>query len=66
MATSIPLGSLEEKIPSLDMSRPYLVYSRTDDSSITGATRLVDAGFTPVFRLKGNYESWVSAGYPEV
>jgi rhodanese-related sulfurtransferase len=66
MATSIPLGSLEEKIQTLDKSRPYLVYSRTDDSSIAGATKLVNAGFSPVYRLKGNYESWVSAGYPEV
>jgi len=66
MATSIPPGSLEEKIPTLDKSRPYLVYSRNDDSSIAGATKLVDAGFSPVYRLKGNYESWVSAGYPEV
>ena len=66
MAISIPPGSLEEKLPSLDKSRPYLVYSRTDDSSITGATKLVNAGFSPVYRLKGNYEAWVAAGYPEV
>jgi rhodanese-related sulfurtransferase len=66
MAISIPPGSLEEKLPALDKSRPYLVYSRTDDSSIAGATTLVNAGFSPVYRLKGNYEAWVAAGYPEV
>jgi rhodanese-related sulfurtransferase len=66
MAINIPSGSLEEKIPTLDKSRPYLVYARTDDASITGATKLVNAGFSPVYRLKGNYEAWVSAGYPEV
>ena len=66
MAINIPLGSLEEKIPTLDKSRPYLIYSRSDDSSMTGAAKLVDAGFSPVYRLKGNYESWIAAGYPEV
>jgi len=66
MAISIPPGSLEEKIPSLDKSKPYLVYARTDDASMTGATKLLNAGFSPVYRLKGNYDAWVSAGYPEV
>lgn len=66
MAISIPLESLDEKIPALDKSRPYLVYSRTDDVSIAGARKMVSTGFSPVYRLKGNYEAWVSAGYPEV
>jgi len=64
MAISIPLDSLDAKIPTLDKSGPYLVYCHSDDTSITGATKLVNAGFFPVFRLKGNYASWVSAGYP--
>lgn len=64
MATSIPLDSLDDKILALDKSRPYLVYGHSDDSSITGAIKLVNAGFSPVYRLKGNYQSWVSAGYP--
>lgn len=66
MATSIPLDSLDDKIPALDRSRPYLVYDHSDDSSIAGASKLVNAGFSPVYRLKGNYQSWVSAGYPGV
>ncbi len=64
MAISIPLDSLDTKIPALDKSRPYLVYSNTDDASIAGATKLVNAGFSPVYRLQGNYASWVAAGYP--
>ena len=64
MAISIPLDSLDEKIPTLDKSRPYLVYCHSDNTSVAGATKLVNAGFSPVYRLKGNYESWVSAGYP--
>jgi rhodanese-related sulfurtransferase len=64
MAISIPLDTLEARIPSLDRSRPYLVYSNTDDASSAGATKLVNAGFSPVYRLKGNYASWTAAGYP--
>ena len=64
MAISIPLDTLDEKIPTLDKSRPYLVYCQTDDTSITGATKMVNAGFSPVYRLKGNYEAWTSAGFP--
>jgi rhodanese-related sulfurtransferase len=29
-----------------------------------GAQKLVDAGFTKVYWLAGNYEAWVDAGYP--
>lgn len=64
MAVSIPLDSLDAKIPALDKSKPFLVYGRSDETSIAGATKLVNAGFSPVYRLKGNYASWVTAGYP--
>ncbi|MHB8164110.1 MAG: rhodanese-like domain-containing protein [Methanoregula sp.] len=64
MAISIPLDALDAKIPTLDRSRPYLVYCHSDESSITGATKLANAGFSPVYRLKGNFAAWVSAGFP--
>ena len=64
MAISIPLDKLDARIPTLDKSRPYLVYCHADDTSIAGATQLVNAGFSPVYRLKGDYASWVTAGYP--
>jgi rhodanese-related sulfurtransferase len=64
MAVSIPLDKLDAKIPVLDKSRPYLVYSNTEETSSAGATKLVNAGFSPVYRLKGNFASWVAAGYP--
>ncbi|MDP3564255.1 MAG: hypothetical protein Q8R70_07160 [Methanoregula sp.] len=35
----------------------------THSSLFAGATKLVKAGFSPVYRLKGNYASWVAAGY---
>ncbi|MDP2796608.1 MAG: rhodanese-like domain-containing protein [Methanoregula sp.] len=53
-----------KKIPTLDKSRPYFVYCQSDNTSIAGDTKRVHTGFSPIYRLKGNYQSWVSAGYP--
>jgi len=63
-AVSIPLATLDAKIPTLDKTKPYLVYCHGDAPSISGAQKLVDAGFTRVYRLAGNYAAWVAAGYP--
>ena len=56
-------GSLENAIPTLDKNATYLVYCHTDSASIGGAQALIDAGFTKVYRLEGNYSAWVDAGY---
>jgi rhodanese-related sulfurtransferase len=47
----------------LDKSKPYLVYCHTESASRQGAQKLVDAGFTMVYRLEGEYDAWVDAGY---
>ena len=57
-------GSLDEAIPTLDTTKPYLVYCHVDSVSISGAQKLVDAGISTVYRLEGNYQAWVAAGYP--
>ncbi len=57
-------GSLDEAIPMLDKDATYLVYCHVDSVAIAGAQKLVDAGFTNVYRLEGNYSAWVDAGYP--
>ncbi len=57
-------GSLDAAIPMLDMNKEYLVYCHVDSASIGGAQKLVDAGFTMVYRLEGNYQAWLDAGYP--
>ncbi|MBD3329161.1 hypothetical protein GF357_01565 [Candidatus Dojkabacteria bacterium] len=57
-------GSLDEAIPSLDKSATYLVYCHVDSASISGAQKLIDAGFEEVYRLEGNYSAWVDAGFP--
>ena len=56
-------GSLDKAIPSLNKDATYLVYCHVDSVSMLGAQKLVDAGFTNVYRLKGNYRAWVDAGY---
>jgi len=63
-AVSIPIAMLDEKIPTLDRTRTYLVYCHGDGPSRSGAQKLVDAGFLKVYRLAGNYAAWVAAGYP--
>ncbi len=63
-AISIPLETLDSRVSGLDRTKPYLVYCHGDAPSIAGAQKLVDAGFAPVYRLKGNYAAWVAAGYP--
>ena len=57
-------GSLDAAIPTLDPNASYLVYCHTDTASIQGAQNLVDAGFTNVYRLEGNFAAWVDVGYP--
>ena len=57
-------GSLRNKIPELDPDLTYLVYCHTDPPSTDSAQALVDAGFTDVFRLEGNFAAWKNAGYP--
>jgi rhodanese-related sulfurtransferase len=57
-------GSLDAAIPMLDKNVTYLVYCHTESPSRQGAQKLVDAGFMNVYRLEGDYQAWVDAGYP--
>lgn len=57
-------GSLDNAIPALDKNKEYLVYCHVDSASILGAQKLIDAGFTRVYRMEGNYAAWVGQGYP--
>lgn len=65
-AVNYPVGSgaLDEAIPGLDKSKTYLVYCHADGPAIAGAKKLVEAGFSKVYRLVGNYGAWTAAGYP--
>lgn len=57
-------GTLDKAIPTLDPEKTYLVYCHTDAASTRGAQKLIDAGFTSVYRLEGNYGAWLDAGFP--
>ena len=57
-------GSLDKAISGLDKNAEYLVYCHVDSASILGSQKLIDAGFKNVYRLEGNYQAWLDAGYP--
>jgi len=57
-------GSLDAAIPMLGKDATYLVYCHAEGPSRQGAQKLVDTGFTNVYRLEGDYAAWVDAGYP--
>lgn len=56
-------GSLDDAIPTLEKDATYLVYCHFESASRAGAQKLVDAGFTNVYRLDGDYSAWVAFGY---
>jgi rhodanese-related sulfurtransferase len=56
--------ALIEKTPGLDKAGPYLVYFHSHISSRTGAQKLPDSGIKNAYRLAGNHEARVAAGYP--
>ncbi|MCW8966540.1 MAG: rhodanese-like domain-containing protein [Candidatus Pacearchaeota archaeon] len=56
-------GSLDATIPTLDKTAMYLVYCHVFTASSSVAQKLVDAGFENVYRLDGEYDAWVDAGY---
>ena len=56
-------GQLDAAIPNLDRTMPYLVYCHTDTASNQAADKLVESGFTTVYRLYGNFSAWTDAGY---
>ena len=56
-------GSLDKAIPNLDKEKSHLVYCHVESVSRAGAQKLIDAGFTKVYRLNGDYSAWINAGY---
>jgi rhodanese-related sulfurtransferase len=56
-------GSLDLVAPILEKTKTYLVYAYTDEESTAGAQKLVDLGIERVYRLTGNFQAWVDAGY---
>ena len=63
-ATLIPLTQLNEKLASLDASKPTVVYCAGGFRSSIAASRLALAGFDDVSDLLGGYGAWESAQAP--
>jgi len=63
-AINIELSQLDQMIPQMNKTRKTLVYSRRDDDTINAASKLKNNGYVNVYPLIGNFEGWVTAGYP--
>ncbi|KQC07973.1 MAG: hypothetical protein APR54_05290 [Candidatus Cloacimonas sp. SDB] len=56
-------GTLQTALQELDKNKRYLIYYHTDKTSIKAAEMFTKAGFKKVYRLNGNFSSWVQEGY---
>jgi adenylyltransferase/sulfurtransferase len=57
-ARLVPLGHLEDLLPTLDPSRETVVYCHHGVRSQAAAERLVAAGFARVWNLSGGIDRW--------
>ena len=60
-AITIPLTRLNERLASLDASKPTVVYCAGGFRSSIAASRLAAAGFSEVSDLLGGYGAWSTA-----
>ncbi|MEM7338861.1 MAG: rhodanese-like domain-containing protein [Actinomycetota bacterium] len=60
-AVLIPLTRLNERLSSLDASKPTIVYCAGGFRSSIAASRMAGAGFTDVSDLLGGYGAWAAA-----
>ena len=56
-------GTLKTALQKLNKNERYLIYYHTNKTSIKVAEMFTDAGFKKVYRLDGNFSSWVQEGY---
>lgn len=63
-AVNIEISQLDLMIPQMNKTRTILVYSRREDDTINATSKLHKSGFVNVYQLMGNFEGWVTAGYP--
>lgn len=59
-AVNIPLGKLDEKLPSLEKHKthPLIVICQTGARSVPGCKTLTKAGFGQVYHMQGGMQSW--------
>jgi rhodanese-related sulfurtransferase len=65
-AISIPLGKLDEQLPSLEKykDRPVLVVCQTGGRSVVACKTLHKAGFTNLINMTGGMQSWEDNKFP--
>ncbi len=65
-ATLVPLQELEQRLAELppQKDRPFLIYCRSGNRSVSAATILAKHGYTKVFNLKGGIKEWVQHKFP--
>lgn len=65
-ATLIPLQELEQRVAELppQKDRPFLIYCRSGNRSVSAAQILAKNGYTKVFNLKGGIKEWVQHKFP--
>lgn len=56
-------GSLDKALAELSKNDRYLIYYHTDITSKEAAKKFLEAGFKKIYRLDGNFSSWVEAGF---
>jgi rhodanese-related sulfurtransferase len=64
-AIVIPLTQLNQKLSSLDASKPTLVYCAGGFRSSIAASRMMASGFADVTDLLGGYGAWAAANASE-
>ena len=63
-AHNIPLGSLGERMESVDRTTPILVHCQSGARSAIAASVLEAMGFTSVANTTGGFQAWAAAGQP--
>ncbi|RFA30670.1 hypothetical protein CAI21_03905 [Alkalilimnicola ehrlichii] len=65
-AINVPGGSIDDRLNKLSRykNRPVIVYCGTGLQSGRAVTRLRQEGFEQVYKLKGGFAAWQSAGFP--
>lgn len=62
-AINVYLNELENNLNEFEKDDEILVYARFNMNSIEAAKIFTDNEFTNIYRLKGEYDAWVSEGY---
>jgi rhodanese-related sulfurtransferase len=63
-ALSCPHDELSDILPSLDHTKPTVLYGGTEDETMELANNLLYLDFREVYILDGTLEQWISEGYP--